>query len=114
MTQGVSAVGPWTLLILAGLLEIVWALGFKYVRDGSPLAIRAGVFCALISSFVLLVTALRQLPAGTAYAVWTGIGASGVAILGMLFFREPATVSRIVFIGCIIIGIVGLRLTHHP
>jgi quaternary ammonium compound-resistance protein SugE len=105
-----SAVGPWTLVVLAGILEIVWALGFKYVRDDAPWLLRAGVFAALVVSFVLLVAALRQLPAGTAYAVWTGIGASGVAIIGMVAFGEPATATRILFIGLIVAGIVGLRL----
>jgi quaternary ammonium compound-resistance protein SugE len=104
--------GPWTLLVLAGLLEIVWALGFKYVPDEAPLVLHVGIYAALITSFVMLVAALRQLPAGTAYAVWTGIGASGVAVLGMMFFREPATARRIAFIALIVVGIIGLRLTH--
>jgi quaternary ammonium compound-resistance protein SugE len=105
-----SAVGPWTLVVLAGILEIVWALGFKYVRDDAPVLLRAGVFAALVASFVLLVAALRQLPAGTAYAVWTGIGASGVALIGMVAFGEPATAARVLFIGLIVAGIIGLRL----
>jgi quaternary ammonium compound-resistance protein SugE len=104
--------GPWTLLVVAGLLEIVWALGFKYVGDAAPPWQRVVVFAALIMSFVLLVAALRQLPAGTAYAVWTGIGASGVAIIGMVMFGEPATLSRIAFVSLIVAGIIGLRLTH--
>jgi quaternary ammonium compound-resistance protein SugE len=101
---------PWTQVVLAGLLEIVWALGFKYVRDDAPFVLQAGVFAALVISFLLLVAALRQLPAGTAYAVWTGIGASGVAIVGMVAFGEPATPARIVCIAVIVAGIVGLRL----
>ncbi len=105
-----STLGPWTLVVLAGILEIVWALGFKYVRDDAPWLLRAGVFAALVVSFVLLVAALRQLPAGTAYAVWTGIGASGVAIIGMIAFGEPATAARVLFIGVIVAGIIGLRL----
>lgn len=114
MASELAAVGPWTLLVLAGFLEIVWALGFKYVRDDAPVALHVLVFAALVVSFVLLVAALRRLPAGTAYAVWTGIGASGVAVLGMLFFREPVTVPRIVFLAFIVIGIVGLRISHTP
>ena len=74
--------------------------------------LHAGVFIALIASFVLLVAALRSLPAGTAYAVWTGIGATGVALMGMVLFGEPVNVARVVFIALIVMGIVGLRLTH--
>ena len=107
-----SNVGPWTLVVLAGVLEIVWALGLKYVKGDAPFALQAGIFAALIVSFVLLVAALRQLPAGTAYAVWTGIGASGVAIIGMAVFGEPATLQRILYIGLIVAGIIGLRLSH--
>jgi quaternary ammonium compound-resistance protein SugE len=114
MNADLAAAGPWTLVVLAGLLEIVWALGFKYVGDDAPTVLKAGIFVALMASFLLLVSALRQLPAGTAYAVWTGIGASGVAIFGMLFFREPVTVARLAFITLIVIGIVGLRASHTP
>jgi quaternary ammonium compound-resistance protein SugE len=107
-----GGIGPWTLLVIAGVLEIVWALGFKYVTDTAPAWQRAATFAALVLSFMLLVAALRQLPAGTAYAVWTGIGASGVAILGMVMFGEPATLGRIFFLSLIVAGIIGLRLTH--
>jgi quaternary ammonium compound-resistance protein SugE len=108
---GAAQLGPWTLLVVAGLLEVVWALGFKYVGDDAHFLLKAGVFVAVILSFVLLIAALRELPAGTAYAVWTGIGATGVAILGMIFFREPVTLARIAFIALIVVGIVGLRLS---
>jgi quaternary ammonium compound-resistance protein SugE len=107
-----ASFGPWTLVVLAGVLEIVWALGFKYVKDDAPFVLQAGVFAALVVSFILLVAALRQLPAGTAYAVWTGIGASGVAVIGMMAFGEPATLPRIAFISLIVAGIIGLRLSH--
>lgn len=103
------SLGPWALLVIAGLLEIVWALGFKYVGEKSPFIIP--VYVALIASFWLLIDALKQLPAGTAYAVWTGIGAVGVATIGMIFFREPATLVRIACIGFIVAGILGLKLT---
>jgi len=103
--------GPWTLVVIAGLLEIGWALGFKYVGDGAPWFLHAAVYAALVVSFALLIAALKELPAGTAYAVWTGIGATGVAVLGMIFFREPASLARIGFIALIVIGIVGLRLS---
>lgn len=105
-----QTLGPWGLLVIAGLLEIVWALGFKYVGEKSPWIVP--VYIALIASFWLLVDALKQLPAGTAYAVWTGIGAVGVAVIGMIFFREPATLARIGFIALIVVGIAGLKLTH--
>jgi len=90
MSFDLGAVGPWTLLVLAGLLEIVWALGFKYVPDDASFALHAGVFAPLVVSFALLVAALKHLPAGTAYAVWTGIGASGVAIIGMVFLSRAS------------------------
>ena len=102
---------PWTLIVIAGLLEIVWALGFKYVPENAPWYMQAVIFVALIASFVLLADAMKQLPAGTAYAVWTGIGATGVAILGMMFFREPVTLARCAFIALIVIGIVGLKFS---
>lgn len=110
MTVEPGGIAPWTLVVLAGLLEIVWALGFKYVREDAPFVVHAAVLAALVISFVLLVAALRQLPAGTAYAVWTGIGASGVAIIGMVIFGEPATAARMIFIGLIVAGIIGLRM----
>jgi len=103
--------GPWAVLLIAGVLEIVWALGFKYVGDNAPLWQHAVVLAALITSLALLTEALKVLPAGTAYAVWTGIGAVGVALIGIAFFREPATVARIVCIGLIVAGILGLKLS---
>ena len=93
--------------------EIVWALGFKYVPEGAPGIAHVAVYAALVASFVLLIAAMRQLPAGTAYAVWTGIGATGVAVLGMLLFKEPITLARCAFIALIVVGIVGLRLSHR-
>lgn len=104
------SLGPWALLVIAGLLEIVWALGFKYIGEKSPWIVP--IYIALIASFWLLIDALKQLPAGTAYAVWTGIGAVGVAALGMIFFREPVTLVRIGCIALIVIGIIGLKVTH--
>lgn len=107
----VTAIGPWGLVIIAGILEIVWALGFKYVGEDAPFWQHAGVFVALIASFSLLIEALKVLPAGTAYAVWTGIGAVGVATIGIAFFKEPAALARIACIGLIVAGIIGLKLT---
>ena len=106
-----SSIGPWGLIIIAGLLEVAWALGFKYVGEDAPWWLQLGVFIALVGSFSLLIMALKTLPAGTAYAVWTGIGAVGVATLGIVFFREPFTFARVFCIGLIVAGIIGLRLT---
>lgn len=111
MIVGTHAYGPWIVLLIAGTLEIVWALGFKYVGEDSPLWQHLVVFLALISSLALLTEALKVLPAGTAYAVWTGIGAVGVAIIGIFFFDEPANWARLLCIGLIVAGIVGLKIS---
>lgn len=101
---------PWLLLFIAGLLEVGWAVGLKYTEGFTrPLpTLLTGV--ALVASMALLGLAVRSLPLGTAYAVWTGIGTVGTAVLGMLLFGEPATVARLVCIGLIVAGILGLRL----
>jgi quaternary ammonium compound-resistance protein SugE len=100
----------WFYLALAGALEIVWAIGLKYT-DGftRPIATLITVI-AMIASVALLGLALRAIPVGTGYAVWTGIGAVGTAILGIVLFGEPATVARLGCIGLIVAGIVGLKL----
>lgn len=101
---------PWTLLILAGLFEIGWAMGLKYTEGFTkPLATFLTV-TAIIISMALLGLAARHLPIGTAYAIWTGIGVIGTAILGMVLLGEAATVSRIACLALIITGIVGLKL----
>ena len=101
---------PWLILVIAGLFEIGWAVGLKYT-DGftRPWPI-TGVIVSLVISMVLLGLALRDLPLGTAYAVWTGIGTIGTAILGIILFREPATAMRLFCIALIVAGIVGLKL----
>lgn len=106
-----NVLGPWTLLVIGGVLEMAWAIGFKYVGRDSALWLKAGVALALAGSMAALFFAMRQLPAGTAYAVWTGIGAIGVATVGILVFKEPATIARIVFLTLILIGIIGLKAT---
>jgi quaternary ammonium compound-resistance protein SugE len=106
-----SALGPWTLLVLGGILEMVWAIGFKYVGRDAPFWQQGGVVLALIGSMSFLFLAMKHLPAGTAYAVWTGIGALGVATVGILVFKEPATLARIFFLTLILLGIVGLKAT---
>jgi quaternary ammonium compound-resistance protein SugE len=99
----------WTLLILAGLLEIVWAIGLKYTEGFRRPLPSVVTLIALTASFVLLAQAMKALPAGTAYAVWTGIGAAGTAVLGMLLLGEPATPARLGALALIIAGIVGLK-----
>ena len=101
---------PWTYLVVAGLFEIGWAIGLKFT-DGftRPLPTLLTV-ASMIVSISLLGLALRHLPVGTAYAVWTGIGAVGTAGLGILLLGEPATLARILCIGLILAGIFGLKL----
>ena len=101
----------WIYLLIAGLFEIVWAVGLKY-SDGFTRpwpSIVTGV--AMLASFWCLALALREIPLGTGYAVWTGIGAVGTAILGIALFAEPAHWPRLVCIGLIVAGIVGLKVT---
>lgn len=100
----------WVYLIAAGLLEIVWAIGLKYTEGFSRFWPTVGTVAAMIASFSLLAESLKSIPIGTAYAVWTGIGAVGVAILGMILFSEPRTASRLICIAVIVLGIVGLKV----
>ena len=97
-------------LFIAGVLEVVWAIGLKYTDGFSKLAPSVITIAAMIASVVFLAIALKSLPVGTGYAVWTGIGAVGTAILGMVLFAEPATAMRIGCIGLIITGIIGLKV----
>lgn len=100
----------WLILFLAGLFEIGWAIGLKYTEGFSRLVPSVLTVGAMIISIVLLGVALKTLPVGTAYAVWTGIGAVGTAALGISLFDEPATAARLASIGLIVAGIVGLKL----
>lgn len=100
----------WWMLVVAGLFEIAWAIGLKYTHGFTRLWPSAATVAAMIVSIVLLAFAMRTLPVGTAYAVWTGIGAVGTVILGILLFGEPATALRLGCIGLILAGIVGLKL----
>lgn len=100
----------WVYLIAAGLLEIVWAIGLKYTEGFTRLGPTAITVAAMVASVVLLGIALRELPVGTGYAIWTGIGTVGTAVLGIMIFQEPATALRLASIGLIIAGIVGLKL----
>jgi quaternary ammonium compound-resistance protein SugE len=100
----------WALLFLAGLFEIGWAIGLKYTDGFTRVWPTAWTVLAMIVSVVLLALAVRTLPIGTAYAVWTGIGVAGTVILGIALFGEPATLLRLLFVGLIVAGIAGLKL----
>ncbi|MEE7476850.1 quaternary ammonium compound efflux SMR transporter SugE [Methylobacterium hispanicum] len=99
----------WILLLVAGLLETGWAIGLKYTEGFTKIVPSVLTLAAMAASVVLLAIALRTLPVGTGYAVWTGIGAVGTAILGIVLFGEPATTARIACIGLIVAGIAGLK-----
>ncbi|SDH46256.1 MULTISPECIES: quaternary ammonium compound efflux SMR transporter SugE [Bradyrhizobium] len=100
----------WAVLFAAGLLEICWAIGLKYTEGFTRLTPSVLTLAAMAGSVLLLGLALKTLPIGTAYAVWTGIGAVGTAILGIFLFGEPASGLRLASIGLIVAGIVGLKL----
>lgn len=100
----------WTILCLAGLLEVVWAIGLRYSAGFTRALPSVLTLLAMAISFYLLSLALRTLPLGTAYAVWVGIGAVGTAIAGMLLFDEPASSLRLVSLLLVVVGIAGLKL----
>jgi len=103
----------WILLVVAGLLEVVWSVGLKYSQGLTrPLASVITIVAAL-ASFYLLGLAMRDMPVGTAYAVWTGIGAVGAATVGIVFLHESREVWRLVSLALILAGIVGLRVTSR-
>jgi quaternary ammonium compound-resistance protein SugE len=101
----------WVVLLIAGLFEVGWAIGLKYTEGFTRIWPTIGTVAAMVASVGLLGLAMRSLPVGTAYAVWTGIGAVGTVTLGMLLFSEPATAGRLACVGLILAGIVGLKLT---
>lgn len=100
----------WLVLFFAGLCEVAWAVGLKYTEGFTRLWASAGTLAAMVASVVLLGWSLKTLPLGTAYAVWTGIGAVGTALLGMLLFAESREAARLACIALIVAGIVGLKL----
>lgn len=101
----------WTLLVIAGLFEVGWAIGLKYTEGFTRLWPSVWTLAAMAISVYLLAVAVRTLPIGTSYAVWTGIGAAGTALLGIVLLNEAASAVRLASIGLIIAGIVGLKLT---
>jgi quaternary ammonium compound-resistance protein SugE len=100
----------WLLLVVAGLFEVAWAIGLKYTEGLTRFWPSVGTLAAMIVSVLLLGLAMRSLPVGTSYAVWVGVGAIGTAILGIVLFGESADPGRLVSLGLIIAGIVGLKL----
>ena len=100
----------WFYLFIAGLFEVGWAIGLKYSEGFTRIVPTTLTIAAMIASVVLLGLALRDLPVGTGYAIWTGIGTVGTVILGMVLFGDPATAARLGCIGLIIAGIAGLKL----
>jgi quaternary ammonium compound-resistance protein SugE len=104
----------WLYLIMAGMAEVGWAIGLKFTEGFTRPLPSIATVATMVVSFYLLSQALRTLPIGTAYAVWTGIGAVGTALLGMAFFDEPRSVLRLLSILLIILGIIGLRFLGAP
>lgn len=100
----------WILLLVAAVFEVGWAVGLKYTHGFSRFWPSAVTIAAMAVSMYLLALAARTLPIGTAYAVWTGIGAVGTATLGMIVFKEPATAARVACIALIVAGVVGLKV----
>ena len=101
----------WLLLVLAGLFEVGWAIGLKYTDGFTRLWPTVGTVLAMVISLGLLGLAMKSLPVGTSYAVWVGVGAVGTAILGIVLLGEPANTGRLVSLGLIVAGIVGLKLS---
>jgi len=104
----------WTYLLIAGLLEIGWAIGLKYTHGFSRLWPSVGTIACMIASFGFLAVALKTIPVGTGYAVWTGIGAAGTALLGIILLGESKDLARLACIGLIIAGVIGLKWVSPP
>ena len=102
----------WIYLLIAGFFEIFWAIGLKLSNGFSNLIFSIFTVIGMIASFYFLALALKNIPIGTAYAIWTGIGTIGTVIIGIMFFKEPISIIRLFCIFLIITGIIGLKLTH--
>lgn len=101
----------WLYLVIAGIFEVVWAIGLKFSHGFTKLYPSIITIIGMIISFYLLALATKTLPIGTAYAIWTGIGALGTVILGIVFFNEPLNIVRLFFVLLILVGIIGLKIT---
>lgn len=101
----------WILLLIAGVFEVIWAVGLKYTNGFTKLWPSVGVVIAMIISVVLLAYAMRELPVGTAYAIWVGVGAIGTAVVGMMLLGDPISTGRIVSLVLVASGIIGLKLS---
>ena len=101
---------PWIILVLAGLFEVGWAIGLKYTEGFTKPLPTIGTIAAMAISLGLLGIAMKSLPVGTAYAIWVGVGAVGTVILGIVLFHEPMNALRMVSVGLIVAGLVGLKL----
>ena len=108
----------WIYLIFAAVCEMVWPVGFKltngFTNWGKNWPIIFGTFGVMLASFGLMSLACRSLPVGTVYAVWTGLGTTGIAIIGMVMFKEPRDVGRVVCLALIVVGVVGIKLLEKP
>ncbi|HYH45794.1 MAG TPA: quaternary ammonium compound efflux SMR transporter SugE [Thermoanaerobaculia bacterium] len=102
----------WVYLVIAGLLEVVWAVGLKKTEGFTRLGPSLLTLAAMVASMALLAQALRTLPTGTAYAVWVGIGAVGTALFGLVYLGEPRTALRLVSLALIVLGVIGLRMAE--
>ncbi len=103
----------WIIILIAGLFEISWAVGLKFSHGFTQIIPSIITVVCMVASFYFLALALKHLPLGTAYAIWTGIGTVGTVIFGIIFFKEPVTVIRLLCIALIISGITGLKLITH-
>lgn len=103
----------WIYLVIAGLLEILWAISLKYTDGLARLWPSTVTACGMVASLYFLAQALKSISVGTGYAIWTGIGAAGTAILGIILFSEPASPPRLLCIALIVAGIIGLKITSN-
>lgn len=103
----------WIYLLVAGIFEISWAVGMKFTHGFSQIIPSVITVVCMIASFYFLALALKNLPLGTAYAIWTGIGTIGTVIFGIILFKEPVTVTRLACIALIVSGIIGLKMLTH-
>ena len=103
----------WMCLFVAGLLEIVWVVALKYAENFSKLLPTAGVVVSIVSSFLLLNFAIRTLPIGLSYAIWTGMGAAGAVAAGIILFGEPTGFWQLLFLSMIVVGIIGINFVSE-